>query len=288
MATINDALEATARALKIQHALRAKAVRRMRARHEGQEKAERQIEARRKEADKLRSAGKTDAAHNRDEAVLKLQIKAEREKHRAIREKQRAKRKAQLIHKLDLRKETLEKKLAAMQPHVGKDGKVAGAKDKGEAAVFAARFAAARCADASRPNFYSMTGSGFNVQHPILKKDQPHIGQLEGQRSDCSLFVTEVCWAAKLPDPNGEHWKAGYTGTLLGQHNGWKIVSEAAMRKHGWGIIVYLRWPGDTVGHHTEFFVGGNETIGHGSAPVDPGVVDLFGDHNYVCLIHEA
>ena len=191
-----------------------------------------------------------------------------------------------MIEGLHKRHGDLEAKLEAMQPHVGPQGKVVGA-EPGEGAIWVARFIASKCAGGERPNFYSMSGSGFNVQHAIDKGTQPHIGQLPGQRSDCSLFVTEVCWAADLPDPNGLNYTAGYTGTLLGQHNGWQIVSEDVMRKRGWGIVVYLRYPGDTVGHHTEFYVGegGTETIGHGSAPVDPGVVNLFGDGLYACLV---
>lgn len=287
MSALQDAIQAAARGLRIQHALRWKAVRRMRARHREQERAERQAAARRKEADELRAEGKIAAAERRDHKALRLDAKAETAKRKAIIWKQRAKRKAQLIHQIDTRRGTLERRLAAMKPHVGKDGKVAGAQSKGEGAEWVARYIAAKCASSSRPNFYSMSGSGFNVQHAILKRDQPHIGQMEGQRSDCSLFVTEVCLAARLPDPNGENWGAGYTGTLLGQHNGWHIVTEGEMRARGWGIIVYLRWPGDTEGHHTEFYVGGNSTIGHGSAPVDEGVPDLFGNGLFTCLIHD-
>lgn len=310
MATTKAALEAVTRALKIQHALRAKAVRRMTARHKEQEKAEKQAAAARTEADKLRAEAHhlntygpdenpTKAqrlvrkAERKDAKAQRLDAKAVKAKNEAINFKRAARRKTQQIEKLEVRSDQLHKKVEAMAPHVGKDGRVAGAKSTGEAFIFANRYVAAKCASGDRPNFYSMEGPGFNVKHPLLKGSQPHIGQLEGERSDCSLFGTEACWAAKLPDPNALEYKAGYTGSALAAalagKNGWKVVSEEAMRKHGWGIVIYLRWPGDTIGHHWEDYVGegGDETIGHGSAPVDPGVIDLFGDGLFACLIHE-
>jgi hypothetical protein len=306
MATIKAALEGVARALKLQHALRAKAVRRMTARHKEQEKAERQAAAARAEADRLRKEAHhlntfgpdenqakaqslTAKAKRKDEKALTLDAKAAKAKSKAIVFKQRAKRKTQQIEKLEVRSDQLHKKLEAMTPHVGKDGRVAGAKNDGEAFIFANRYIASKCASGDRPNFYSMEGPGFNVKHALLKGGQEHIGQLSGERSDCSLYGTEACWASKLPDPNGTDFTGGFTGTGLGQHNGWKIVSEEAMRKKGWGIVIYLRWEGDTEGHHWENYIGegGTETIGHGSAPVDPGVIDLFGNGLYACLILE-
>lgn len=287
MAKIKAALEAVARALKIQHALRFKAVRRMRARHHEQAKAERQAERIGKEADAARAAGDQAKAERKDRKALRLAAKAEKAKHEAIVWKQRALRKAQQIHRLDVRRETLEKRLAEMKPHVGKDGKVAGAKSLGEGFIFVNRYIAAKCASGSRPNFYSMVDAGFNVAHALLKRAQKHIGQLLGERSDCSLYGTECCLAARLPDPNGTHWKSGWTMTALEQHNGWHIVSEDVMRKRGWGIVIYLRWPGDREGHHWANYIGegGIETMAHGAPPVAPSVIDAFGDGLFVCLV---
>jgi hypothetical protein len=289
MAKIKAALERVARALKIQHALRARAVRRMTARHKEQVKAEKQASAAAAEAERCRARGEVAKAHRKDGKAERLDAKADRAKRKAIAYKRVARRKAQQIHKLQVDRKSLEARAATMKPHVGKDGRVAGADDRGEAFIFANRYIAARCAATSRPNFYDMYGSGFNVHHALLKGDQPHIGQMSGERSDCSLFGTETCWAAKLPDPNGTGFTSGWTATALGQHNGWRIVSEQEMRKKGWGIVIYLRWNGDREGHHWEDYVGegGDETIGHGSAPVDPGVIDLFGNGLYACLIHE-
>jgi hypothetical protein len=133
----------------------------------------------------------------------------------------------------------------------------------------------ANCSSGKRRNFYSMAGA-WDVDHVITP------GEEYGERSDCSSTVTGWCKAAGLPDPNGEDWRGGYTGTLIGQRNGWKLVSESAMKKKGWGYVVY----GGGVGHHVEAYIGpGDRTGGHGSAPVDFGVVDLFGDGDYRCYI---
>lgn len=307
MATIKAALEAVARALKIQHALRAKAVRRMTARHKEQERAEKQRDAARKAADQLRGEaqkflafgpGENQAkgtallrkAERKDKKALLLDAKATNAKAQAIVYKRVAKRKTQQIHKLQVGQKAHEEKLASLKPHVGKNGQVAGADSLGEGFIFVNHYIASKCAGDDRPNFYSMEDPGFNVKHGLVKGGQRHIGQLDGERSDCSLYATEACWASKLPDPNGTEWTGGFTGTLLGQHNGWKIVSEEAMRKKGWGLVVYLRWTGDTTGHHVEDYVGegGIETIGHGSPPVDPGVIDLFGNGLYSCLIFDG
>jgi cell wall-associated NlpC family hydrolase len=82
--------------------------------------------------------------------------------------------------------------------------------------------------------------------------------------ADCSSFVTWVLWNGLdhygLKDiVNGQHWKGGYTGTLL--ENGREV-------KRGWArklldIIIYGQ-PG-TTGEHTAAYVGGGMVISNGS-----------------------
>jgi hypothetical protein len=134
------------------------------------------------------------------------------------------------------------------------------------------------CSNGTRRNYYSQGGS-WDVQHEIKPGPNP-----ASERSDCSQYLTGVAWGCDLPDPNGEDFHAGFTGTLISESNGWRKVSREAMEKKGWGYVVY----GGGVGHHTEAFVGNGRTIGHGSAPVDFGVVDLFGDGDYRCYVHDA
>lgn len=120
------------------------------------------------------------------------------------------------------------------------------------------------CSRGIRNNFYSQTGE-FDAKHCIT-------GPAYGHRDDCSSWFASVYYSAGLPDPSNENYTAGYTGTL--EANG-KQVSHPKP-----GDAVLYGDPGAT--HHVEMYVGpGDKTIGHGSSPVDPGVIDLFGDGNY-------
>jgi hypothetical protein len=134
----------------------------------------------------------------------------------------------------------------------------------------------ANCSNGKRRNFYSMSGA-WDIDHVVVP------GEEYGERSDCSSTVTGWAKAAGLPDPNGEDFHGGYTGTLVGEHNRWHKVSVTELRKKGWGYVVY----GGGTGHHVEAYIGpGDRTAGHGSPPVDFGVIDLFGDADYRCYVY--
>lgn len=131
--------------------------------------------------------------------------------------------------------------------------------------------AAERCRLGQRPNFYSQPGS--------YTAEQVFTGEHSGQRSDCSQFSTSVCRAAGLEDPNGGGFDDGFTGTMRSTCT---QISEAEMRHRGVGFVIY----GGGSGHHIEDYIdpdGGTMTIGHGSAPIDPGVIPLFGNSDYTC-----
>lgn len=130
-----------------------------------------------------------------------------------------------------------------------------------------------------RRNFYSMSGT-WDIDHELIG------GPEYGHRSDCSSTVTGWAKACGLPDPNGEDFHGGYTGTLVGQHNGWKEVPRKYMETSGKpGYIVY----GLGVGHHTEAYLGpGDRTAGHGDAAVNFGIVDDFGDGQFRCYSFEG
>lgn len=129
-----------------------------------------------------------------------------------------------------------------------------------------------------RRNFYSQSGN-WDIDHELVG------GPEYGHRSDCSSTVTGWAKACGLPDPNGEDFHGGYTGTLVGQHNGWKECSREYMEKSGKpAYVVY----GPGSGHHTEGYLGpGDRTAGHGSAAVDFGIVDDFGDGDLRCYVLE-
>lgn len=159
--------------------------------------------------------------------------------------------------------------------HVNQN-KVTGGSEKSRFRT-AALVSSNRCLSGKRGNYYSMYFPNWTV-------DKLFTGENYGSdRSDCSQWATSVCKAAGLPDPNGTDFTGGYTGTMVGEHNGWHFVSEAEMRKRGWGFVIY----GTGTGHHVEAYVGNGSdlTIGHGSSPIDPGVINLFGDSNYRCLV---
>lgn len=133
------------------------------------------------------------------------------------------------------------------------------------------------CSNGKRRNFYSQSGN-WDIDHELVG------GPAYGHRSDCSSTVTGWAKACGLPDPNGEDFHGGYTGTLVGQHNGWKEVSRSSMESSGKpAYIVY----GPGVGHHVEAYLGpGDRTAGHGDAAVDFGIVDDFGDGDLRCFAY--
>lgn len=122
---------------------------------------------------------------------------------------------------------------------------------------------AAACASGRRPNFYSQVGE-FDAKHCIT-------GPRYGHRDDCSSWFASVYYSAGLNDPSAQNFTAGWTGTLV-EHG-----KQVANPEPGDAVIY-----GSGSGHHVEMYVGpGNKTIGHGSSPVDAGVIDLFGDGDY-------
>lgn len=276
--------------LKLEEAKRAVGRNRTKMFHKSQVKAERQANAAHERADALLQQGHPARAGRKAQKALRLEAAAARRYAKSVYWRNVARTASQKIHKIDTSikavKLELKKFEASHGPRVDPNSrKVVGSADAGERAIYAALMAWHECAAGHRPNYYSMTGGGFNCTHCVARGNQERIGQVPYERSDCSLFVTEVCWAAGLQDPNGSDWGSGYTGTLVGQHSGWKLVSEPTMRAKGWGYVVY----GGGVGHHTEFYVGkgGSMTVGHGSAPVDPGTIALFGDSDYRCYIYD-
>lgn len=182
----------------------------------------------------------------------------------------------QKIHDLGVHEDKIKTELAKWKREHGvvvEGNKVVGGTpgQRWKAALLAS---VANCSNGKRRNFYSMTGN-WDIEHELVG------GPEYGHRSDCSSTVTGWAKACGLPDPNGEDFHGGYTGTLGGQHNGWKLVSRDSMEHSGLpSYIVY----GPDPGHHTEGYLGpGNRTAGHGDAAVDFGIVDDFGDGDFRC-----
>lgn len=210
-----------------------------------------------------------------DRVALRCQHRALKSHNKALFWKGRIKQQVARINHLEKSQGELEAEMAKLGATL-KGNKATGG-TASERFHLVALASVANCSSGKRRNFYSQAGS-WDIKHEV----EP--GPAFSERSDCSAYVTGVCWSADLPDPNGARFTGGFTGTLVGQHNGWREVSRSAMEAHGWGYVVY----GEGSGHHTEAYIGpGERTAGHGSPPVDFGVVDLFGDGDYRCYIHK-
>lgn len=304
MAKLRKRLVALAHSLGIQKPLLARARRRYKSFHRRAFQAMKQKEAARAAADKLRAeAGVCFTYGPNEDAAKGMQLlrKAERKDAKALRfeaaeTKNRAKKvfwrgRVRTLHKLV---QGIETDIAGVEDELAKLKAKHGVTIEGNKASGGTPFqrwkavllaAAANCASNHRRNFYSQSGS-WDCKHEI----EP--GPSYAERSDCSEFVTGAAYSAGLKDPNGARFTGGYTGTLLGQHNGWREVSEAEMKRAGKpALIVYVSSWSDTEGHHTDGWCpspgDADRTIGHGSAPVDAGTVDDFGDGLFRCLIYD-
>lgn len=289
--------------LGVQEGLRKVVVRKMTARHKAQKKAEKQARAAREAADRLRkeatklltynapnfdqAAGerKFRKAHRKDRKAGRYDVKAQREKTRAVFWRGRAKVLARRIEGIETDIAKTQREIKALGVTI--EGNVAKGGTPFERWLAVQNASVANCATGKRRNFYSMAGA-WNIKHPITP------GEAYGERSDCSQTVTAWAKAAGLPDPNGARYTGGWTGTLQEGHNGWREVSFSHMVKAKKpAFFIY----GPRSGHHTEGWcpvvnakgeiVNANRTAGHGSAPVDYGVPDLFGDGDFRCFIYD-
>jgi hypothetical protein len=228
-------------------------------------------------ADALRAAGHPRAAEKRNREADRAHGRAYRNSRRAQWWLGRIKVLTQRIEKLEAREHDLLEELRKLKEVTIKGNTATGGSDWQRWRAVCTR-SVLNCARGVRRNFYSQGGT-WDVDHPIVP------GEAYGERSDCSQTVTAWAKAAGLPDPNGASYTGGYTGTLVGGHNGWRQVSRAEMLvSHKPAYVIY----GGGTGHHVEAYIGpGDRTAGHGSAPVDFGVIDLFGDGDYRCFIFD-
>lgn len=291
MAKIRAALERVAKALGLQRPLLARAQRRYKANRKRAFKAHNQQLAAQKRADRYRAeaqkaltfgAGENQAkgerlirkANAEDARVRRLKRTAYKNHLRAEHYLGAIKKLQQRIHGLETTQAGLEaerKKLA----HVTIKGDKATGGTVHERLKAVALKSAAECAAGKRENFYDQGGS-YDVSHCIS-------GPPQGCRDDCSSWKTSAHKSAGLKDPNGLRYTAGYTETLRNYAVAHDLVVSRGELKPG-GSVIYGR-PGET--HHVEMYVGpGDKTIGHGSAPVDAGIVDLFGPDEYMTFVN--
>jgi len=126
--------------------------------------------------------------------------------------------------------------------------------------------------------YYSMEGGPRDYTHILYHYPQ-------GRIYDCSTYADGTCYVTGDPSPSGPNGftAGGYTGTELEFCH--KVTGEV---KCG-DLVVYLRYSGDTVGHHVERVLDpkGKTTTGHGDSAINIGCNgswDLFGDGLYVIV----
>ncbi len=277
MAQIRAALDRVAKALRLSRLQLAKARRRAKKfRERTEHNHEEQLAAQ-------RAADAPQGRFASREAAEAFERKARRCSQRAIKSQNKAefwrgriRKLLQRIHRLEAKEEKLEAELAEWIKTHGP--RVVGNHVEGGTPharwMLACLTSVRNCANRGRRNFYSMAGA-WDIDHELVG------GPEYGHRSDCSSTVTGWAKAAGLPDPNGADWGGGFTGTLVGEHDGWKQVSRGEMIRKGWGYVVY----GPGSGHHTEAYTpspdNDQRTSGHGSGPVNFAVIDMFGAGEY-------
>lgn len=228
--------------------------------HDAANKAETRQHKAQKRADNLRKTRPTKAARQ-DKRAVRFGQKKQRVAAKAQTEVAHVKRLTRKAKGISNNVEDIRAEIRKLKGDV----KIAGNKATGgtdrERLFKVALQAAANCASGSRPNFYSQYGA-WDVDHCIT-------GEAHGHRSDCSSWVTSAYKSCGLADPNGTSYTGGYTGTLV--THGTRFYDESKLQPGD--LIIY----GSGAGHHVEMYVGpGNRTVGHGSAPVDFGIVHLL------------
>lgn len=232
------------------------------------------LEALTERADRARKAGDYLLAHDLDKKALALAgkvgaLKGNRRFWIGRTKNLRIEKRGFVAAKAELEKRIKELEAKKVRFDVD-NNRVIGGSNK-DRFIGACLLSAKRCAEGKRPNFYSQPGS--------YTTDKCFTGERYGvDRSDCSQWVTSVCRAAGLDDPNGTNWTGGgYTGTLLQGHGRWHEVTRGVFLERGWGYCVY----GAGTGFHVEAFIGGTKTIGHGDAQINEGYLDMFSPRRY-------
>lgn len=269
MASIRARIAKLTERLVSKKALLAQARRRYKANRRRAFKAHNQQLAAQARADKLRAQGHPAQAEAEDRNALRLNHVAYKNHMRAQYWLGKVKVLVRHAHKLDdlLQKAEIERTAWQKKHGVEVNGnKVTGGtpRQRLRAAIHAA---AHNCATGKQNNYYSMSGASPDHSHTI--QEMPY-----GHRFDCSSFADGIYECCGLPNPSGTTDGSGYTGTE-GSHG--KQVSRAKAQTGD--LILYGPYPH----HHVEVVddPARETTIGHGSAPIDAGIWNLFGDDSY-------
>lgn len=267
MAKLKAALAAVAKSLGLQQQLLKRVQRRYKANRKRAFKAHAQQLAAQKNADKLRGEGKAKLAAKADKRVRRHSHVAYKNHLRAEHYLGAIKRKQQVIHKLETDHAKFAAELKKANKVTVRGNKVTGGASRQRLRV-ALHTAAHNCSTGVQHNYYSQSGLAPLYSHTL--KDMPY-----GHRFDCSSFADGIYYVCGLKDPSGTDWNGGYTGTE-GEHGKEVSASEAQTGD----LVLYGSFPH----HHVEVVLDpeNKTTCGHGSAPIDMGVFDLFGDGDYI------
>lgn len=201
--------------------------------------------------------------------------RAERAHNKAIYWKGKIKLYLGKIHHLEKSVEELETDLARWKKEHGVyfegHNKVRGGTpaQRKRAAIHKARL---NYQNGNQPGYYSQEGAARAYGYALYHYPYGHIW-------DCSTFADAIHYACGLESPSGSEYKlGGYTGTELA--NAQKVACNDV---RSGDLCVYLRYPGDTDGHHVEVVddPAKETTIGHGDSAINSGVFNLFGDDLY-------
>lgn len=124
-----------------------------------------------------------------------------------------------------------------------------------------------------QPGYYSMEGAERKYAHGLYHYPYGHIW-------DCSTFADAMYFVCGLASPSGPgaYRTGGFTGTELAHG---RQIQQSEVKTGD--LVIYLRFPGDTEGHHVEVVDDPSKetTMGHGDSAINPGIFNLFGDGLY-------
>lgn len=193
--------------------------------------------------------------------------------------KERIRRDDKAIDKLEAIEDGLEDELRKLEKHVHFEApnKIRGGTYE-QRSVAAQTRAMLNYRNGEQPGYYSMTGGPRDYAHVLIH-------YASGRIWDCSTYGDGTKYVTGDPSPSGPQGfvVGGYTGTELA--NCKPVVGQV---KAG-DLIVYLRFTGDTVGHHVEVVYDGEKKItsGHGDEAINIGCNgswDIFGDGLWVAV----
>lgn len=218
-------------------------------------------------ADRARAAGHQGHAVNKDKEARKASHVAYKNHLRAQHYLGLVKRLQQRIHDLGVSQAQVKAAIKDLNRVTVAGNKVTGGtpRQRLKAAIHAA---ALNCSTGAQNNYYSQGGAAADHSHTIA-------GMPYGHRFDCSSFADGIYDCCGLDNPSGTTDGSGYTGTE-GAHGKQVSVSQAQTGD----LVLFGPYPH----HHVEVVddPAAQTTIGHGSAPIDRGVFNLFGDSNYI------